>query len=229
MKNLIRCNALLAALALTPSLALGATYTVDTVTELKTRLENASNGDIIRIDGNGGNNGVYTYSGSTYSIYTTDGWTNLAPMFLIRDAANVTIEALNAAKKPILKGKDYTDKYVFYGQKVPGLTIKNIKFTEARKGVVIDRSNNITFENNEIFEIGEEGFHLRDGSDNAIIRNNHIHDTGLVKVDRGEAIYICNDRKMWNPYYQPNPVEENYQQNCDNAHIYNNTIACLTV
>lgn len=211
-------------MALCPALAFSATYTVNTVAELKTRLENANNGDIIKIDGNGGSGGVYTYTGNTYSIYTTDGWTNLAPMFLINNVSNVTIQALDASKKPILQGKSRDDKYVFYGQKVSGITIKNIKFTKARKGVVIDRSDNITFEGNEIYEIGEEGFHLRDGSDNAVIKNNVIRDTGLVKVDRGEAIYICNDRKMWNPYYQPNPVEENYQQNCDNAHIYGNTI-----
>ncbi|MBF7073742.1 hypothetical protein ISG33_10070 [Glaciecola sp. MH2013] len=209
---------------LVSSLSQAATYVVDTVAELRQRLENAQNGDVIKIDGNGGNSGVYTYTGSTYNLFTLDGWINTAPMFLINDVSNVTIEALNPSVKPTLKGKGLNNNYVFYGQEVNGITIRNIKFTNSRKGVIIDRSNNIRFDNNDIFDIGEEAFHLRDGSDNAVISNNRIYNTGLIRANRGEAIYICNDRKKWNIFYQPSPVESDYRQNCDFAHIFGNTV-----
>ncbi len=224
MQNNLLNKATLTLLLALPAHAISATYTVDTVNKLKNRLETAKDGDVIKVDGNGGKAGVYTYNGTTYSIYTTDGHTNVAAMFLLNNAKNVTIEALNPNKKPVLRGKDYTDKYAFYAQKADGLTIRNIRFSHARKGVVIDRTSDLTFEKNTISEVGEEAFHLRDGSDNALIRSNHIHDTGLVKVERGEAIYICNDRKMWNSYYQPAELEENYLQNCDFAHITGNTL-----
>lgn len=201
-----------------------ATYTVDSVSELRQRLENAQNGDVIRVDGNGGNNGVYTYSSSKYNIYSLDGVINISTNYLLRDVSNVTIKALNSSNKPILRGTSYENGYVFYGQNVNGLTLENIEFERGYKGVIVDRSNNVTMDRIKVSEIGQEGVHIRDGSDYFVLRYSEVTNTGLQRADRGEAVYLCNDRKQWNPAYQPSPVEEDKLQNCDFAYIHDNVI-----
>jgi hypothetical protein len=57
----------------------------------------------------------------------------------------------------------------------------------------------ITFENNEIYETGNNALRLNRGStDSFVIRGNHIHHTGLLALSvgttEGEGVYVgCHD------------------------------------
>lgn len=207
---------------ITPSIALADTVTVSNYSELRTALAEATSGRIIKL-----NSGTYAPPNAPTQILTLDGSVNTSPMFFLKDVSNVTIEAAIAtptsAQKPLLKAPSRTDNYVFYGQRVNGLKLKNLRIQNADKGVVIDRSNYVKIEGVEIFNTGTEGLHFRDGSDYAEIWNSSIAHTGMERADRGEGLYFCNDRKMWNSYYQPTPKVEDRLPNCDYAKVHHNT------
>ena len=209
-------------LLLIPGIALCDTVTVSNYTELRAALAGATNGRIIKL-----NAGTYAPPNAPTQFMTLDGSVNTSPMFLLHDVSNVTIQAAatnpTSAQKPLLKAPSRTGNYVFYGQRVDGLTLKNLRIQNADKGVVIDRSNNVTVDGVEIFNTGTEALHFRDGSDYAEVMNSSIAHAGMERADRGEGLYLCNDRKMWNSYYQPTPKEEDRAQNCDHAKIHNNT------
>jgi hypothetical protein len=215
-------NLLAAALFLLPSLAFGDTVTVSNYSELRDALAGATNGRVIKL-----NAGTYAPPDAPTQFMTLDGSVNTSPMFLLHDVSNVTIQAAatnpTSAQKPLLKAPSRTGNYVIYGQRVDGLTLKNLRIQNADKGVVIDRSNNVKVDGVEIFNTGTEGLHFRDGSDYAEVMNSAIAHTGMERADRGEGLYLCNDRKMWNSYYQPTPKEEDRRQNCDHAKIHHNT------
>jgi hypothetical protein len=215
-------NALVATLFFAPSVAFCDTVTVSDYTELRKALAEATAGRIIKL-----NSGVYAPPSAPTQWPTLDGSVTTSPMFLLHDVSNVTIEAAAAnptsAQKPLLKAPSRTNNYVFYGQRVHGLKLKNLRMQNADKGAVIDRSDNVKIEGVEIFNTGTEGLHFRDGSDYAEVWNSSIAHTGMERADRGEGLYLCNDRKMWNSYYQPTPKVEDRMQNCDFAKIHNNT------
>ncbi len=77
------------------------------------------------------------------------------------------------------------------------LVIRGIKFRGGSIGVrLMGTSNNITFEDNEIYEVGANAFAANSGnSDALILRRNHIHDTGLsTEETEGEGMYLgCNN------------------------------------
>jgi hypothetical protein len=73
------------------------------------------------------------------------------------------------------------------------LTIRGIRLKGGSSGVRFIRGHHITFENCEIFETGNNALTMNSGDCDAfIIRNNHIHHTGLSKrgATEGEGMYI---------------------------------------
>ena len=77
------------------------------------------------------------------------------------------------------------------------LVVRGIKFRGGSIGVrLMGTSNNISFEDNEIYEVGANAFASNSGnSDVLILRHNHIHDTGLsTEETEGEGMYLgCNN------------------------------------
>lgn len=78
------------------------------------------------------------------------------------------------------------------------LIIRGIKFQGGDGGVRFNGTNHhITFEDNEIYETGNNAIALNSGnSDSMTIRRNHIHHTGLYNLGstEGEGMYIgCNN------------------------------------
>jgi len=73
------------------------------------------------------------------------------------------------------------------------LTIRGIIFKGGSSGVRFIRGHHITFENCEIFETGNNALTMNSGNCDAfVIRNNHIHHTGLSRrgSTEGEGMYI---------------------------------------
>ena len=115
------------ALLLIPTITLADTVIVNNYAELRTALAEATNGRVIKL-----NAGTYAPPNAPTQFLTLDGSVNTSPMFLLHDVSNVTIEAAAAnptsAQKPLLKAPQRTDNYVFYGQRVNGLTMRNRVF-----------------------------------------------------------------------------------------------------
>ncbi|MFW5434878.1 right-handed parallel beta-helix repeat-containing protein [Paenibacillus apiarius] len=68
--------------------------------------------------------------------------------------------------------------------------IRDLQFTNAQKGIVLDHSNHTLITNVEVYNIGSEGVHFRDGSSYSTIQNSNIHHTGRISPGYGEGVYV---------------------------------------
>eukprot|EP00521_Asterionellopsis_glacialis_P015466 CAMPEP_0195305950 /NCGR_PEP_ID=MMETSP0707-20130614/36953_1 /TAXON_ID=33640 /ORGANISM="Asterionellopsis glacialis, Strain CCMP134" /LENGTH=791 /DNA_ID=CAMNT_0040370159 /DNA_START=175 /DNA_END=2550 /DNA_ORIENTATION=- len=113
--------------------------------------------------------------------------------------SRITIRSENPANRATLKGESTN---IFYVLRILGdyWTVKDLIFTNAQKGIMLDHANNVEVLNCEVYNIGLEAIHVRDGSNNALIEDCFVHDTGVVKPQYGEGIYIGSDKKTWGDY-----------------------------
>jgi hypothetical protein len=204
--------------ALAPLGAIGATYTVSTSAQLTDRLALAVSGDVIVLKA-----GVYQPSKAVANVKTIDNVLTVAPMFYIHHAANVTIKGESRSNKPVLKASGIDKgEYVLYAKYANNLILQDLKIENSEKGIVIDRSNDVTVNYVDIKNIGWEALHIRDGSQKAKITNNTLQSIGLIRNDRGEGVYVGSDKKKWHPD-EHTKGESFYQPNCDGAVIENNS------
>jgi parallel beta-helix repeat protein len=76
-----------------------------------------------------------------------------------------------------------------------GFTIRN-----ALKGLVTDNASHNVLRSLEVHTTGHEGIHLRGGSSDNLVERVWVHDTGQVKADFGEGIYIGSAASNWGAY-----------------------------
>lgn len=146
--------------------------------ELKSALENAEAGDEIILA-----SGEYVYEGSTSKGYMFKSYgegTEQAP---------IIIRSENPEEPAVLMGNSTSSNIVFttFGD---WWEIRDIKFTNAQKGIMIENSNNTKVIGCEIYNIGSEGIHFRDNSSYGLAENCYVHDTGVISPGYGEAIYV---------------------------------------
>ncbi|MDF2699034.1 MAG: hypothetical protein K0Q49_590 [Haloplasmataceae bacterium] len=129
------------------------------------------------------------------------------------EAFPIILESEDPNNPAILKGLDVTNGYTLY---ITGdyWKIKNVKVEHGQKGIMLDNSNNTLIYGCEVYNIGHEAIHLRDGSSNNIIDHNNIHDTGLFYAGYGEGIYVGSDKGKWN----------DFDRNANDNIIKNNTL-----
>jgi len=108
----------------------------------------------------------------------------------------ITVESADVANEAILQGSTTGSNYVLY---ITGdhWNIKNLRITTGKKGIMLDRASNTQITGCEVYNIGEEGVHFRDGSSNGMIESCNIHDTGVVTPDFGEGVYVGSDKLKW--------------------------------
>ncbi len=170
---------------------------VSTAAQLKTALANAQAGDeIVMADG--------VYSGK-FVIAPGENGTALKPI------------TLRGSRNAILDAGDINTGYVLYLQSNYWV-IKGFTITNGLKGLMIDGSLHSVIDGIKVFNIGEEGIHLRKFSSNNTIQNTDISNTGLKTPDYGEGIYIGSAKNNWATYTNGNP------DLCDSNSILNNKI-----
>ena len=146
--------------------------------ELKNALKNAKAGDEIILA-----EGDYVYSGDTpkgYMFTSSADGTEENP---------IIIRSENPEKPAILSGFSTSENYVL---DISGdwWEIKDLKVTNAQKGIILDNSNHTEIINCEVYNIGSEGIHFRDNSSYCLAENCYVHDTGVVSPGYGEAVYV---------------------------------------
>lgn len=146
--------------------------------ELKNALESARAGDEIILAA-----GEYVYSGATpkgYMFTSSADGTEEEP---------IRIHSEDPENLAILSGSSTAENYVL---SVSGdwWEIRDLKITNAQKGIMIDNSNHTKIVNCEVYQIGSEGIHLRDNSSYCLIEDCSVHDTGVVSPGYGEAVYV---------------------------------------
>lgn len=146
--------------------------------ELKNALESAKAGDEIILAA-----GEYVYSGATpkgYMFTSSADGTEEEP---------ICIHSEDPENPAILSGSSTAENYVL---SVSGdwWEIRDLKITNAQKGIMIDNSNHTKIVNCEVYQIGSEGIHLRDNSSYCLIEDCSVYDTGVVSPGYGEAVYV---------------------------------------
>nr|6KFN_A Chain A, alginate lyase [Paenibacillus sp. FPU-7] len=111
----------------------------------------------------------------------------------------ITIRSAGSVNPAVLSGYSTGGGYSLY---VTGdyWNITGLKMTGALKGIMLDHANHVQMDGLEIYDIGDEGVHFRDGSSDNIIRNSHIYNTGLIEAGFGEGIYVGSDKGKWATY-----------------------------
>ncbi|MEL6132964.1 MAG: fibronectin type III domain-containing protein [Bacteroidota bacterium] len=173
------------------------TYNVSNSTDLKNALSSAIAGDVILLAP-----GTYTTAATTASFPTGDGGT-VNRGFFFRGVNNgnssnkITLKSANPANPAVLSGSGTNNSgYVLY---ITGdyWVVEDIKITNGAKGLILDNANHAIIRGVEIFNIGQEGLHVRDGSSHTLIDNINLHDIGTRDDGFGEGIYIGSDNSVW--------------------------------
>jgi len=124
---------------------------------------------------------------------------------------------IHGSRGAILEAALNTRGYGFYLNAnhwvLSGFTIRN-----AAKGVMADEANNNIISGLHIYNIGDEGIHLRRNSSNNIVQYNWIQDTGLRQPDFGEGVYIGSAISNWEALTNGQPDKS------DNNHVISNLI-----
>jgi Right handed beta helix region len=170
-----------------------ATVTVDSSAELMNALASAKPGDRIVLA-----SGI-TFSGQ---FKATASGTASAP---------ITLESADPSNKAVLKGNGTGSGYAL---QITGdyWNIRNVKVTNAQKGIMLDHANHNLLDAVEVYQIGDEGVHFRDGSSYNTLQNSYIHDTGKGQPGFGEGVYVGSDKGKWstiNPASDYNRVVNN--------------------
>ncbi|WP_111977974.1 right-handed parallel beta-helix repeat-containing protein [Algibacillus agarilyticus] len=158
------------------------TLEVNNATQLQNALKNAAPGDEILLLG-GSYLGDKATSGSTKAhFFSSKSGTASNP---------ITVRSKYKSQKQTIKGSSVDSGYLFY---LTGdhWVIKDLKFTKAQKGIMLEGANNNTIDNVELWNIGAEAVHMRYYSSNNILSNCYIHDTGKRTGQEGfgEGVYI---------------------------------------
>lgn len=165
---------------LLPQKTIAASITCSTSACLTTALSNAAPGDVITLAA-----GV-TFSG--VFVASANG-TSANPIILQSDSSN----------KAILEGPGTSANYNLH---MTGdyWIVKNVKITNAKKGIVLDNANYTLIDNVEVYHIGEEAIHYRDGSSFNTLQNSNIYDIGTVNPQFGEGVYVGSDVGKWGSF-----------------------------
>ena len=78
--------------------------------------------------------------------------------------------------------------------------LSGFSVTGGQRGILMEASSRSLIANVRVFHIGQEGIHLRKGSVNNIVKGCEVTDTGFVKPEFGEGIYIGSSESVWAQY-----------------------------
>lgn len=124
---------------------------------------------------------------------------------------------LHGARDAILEGVPNTAGYGIYLNAnywvLSGFSIRN-----SAKGVMADSANNNVISGLHIYNINDEGIHLRRNSSNNVVQYNWIQDTGLRVEEFGEGIYIGSAISNWGSLTDGQPDKS------DNNHVISNLL-----
>jgi parallel beta-helix repeat protein len=149
--------------------------TVSNSTQLKAATVKAVPGSIIRLKPG-------TYTGNLH--LTTNG-TKDKPVWICGSRSAIITGGGTNGKTPVtLESSSYT---VF-----SGMTITN-----GMKGITVKKSHHMTISDNNVYNIGHEGIHLKQNTTDSVVIGNVIKDTGKIETLYGEGIYVGSSKNNW--------------------------------
>lgn len=171
--------------------------TVANSKQLQAAISHAKAGQTILLEA-----GIYTTAHSSAIFKRADGTDDVRDYYFWAKGngsqdKKITLKSKSSTDQAIISGGHWQNKG--YGLFITGKhwVIKNIKVANAAKGIVIDQSEDVLLDNVEVYDIGQEGVHVRDGSSRTIINQLNLHDVGKRNDGFGEGIYIGSDNSVW--------------------------------
>ncbi|OQP60616.1 coagulation factor 5/8 type domain-containing protein [Niastella vici] len=191
---------------LTHTTAVYRTVYVSTASQLTSALANALPGDsIVLADG-------------TYSGHFTMAVSGTAAVPII----------LQGSRNAILDGGDINTGYVLH-LKAAYCTVRGFTVRNGLKGIMTDGTVYNLIDSVRVYNIGEEGIHLRTFSSHNTILRCDISYTGLKTPGYGEGVYMGSAKNNWGTYTGGNPDKSDSNQVLNN-HIGPNVAAeCIDV
>lgn len=125
--------------------------------------------------------------------------------------------AIYGSRRAVVESQDIKNSYGLYLE-ADYWTLFGFSIRRAGKGLVMDHANHNIINGIEIYQIGEEGLHLRNFSSHNLIEKMWIHDIGLDNPQFGEGIYIGSAVSNW-PIYTNNEPDRS-----DNNRIVGNLL-----
>lgn len=151
--------------------------------ELKSALAAAKAGDEIVLA-----EGEYVYSGTTMKGHMFTGEADGI------ETAPIVLRSENSQSPSVISGINIEGNYALT---ITGdwWEIRDLKITNASKGIILDNSNHTKIINCEVYKTGTEAIHIRDNSSYCLVEKCRIHDTGLIVPGYGEGIYVGSSKK----------------------------------
>jgi hypothetical protein len=161
----------------TPASALCAkpTTTVSSAKQLSAALSKAGSGTVIALEDG-------TYDGR---FTLKNGGSSSKPVAVCGGAGAV------------IDGGSTDDGYGFHVDGASYAVLSGFSVRNAQKGVMVDDARSVTVSGLTVSSIGDEGIHIRDGSDDAKVVGNRISGTGRHEAKYGEGIYIGTAESNW--------------------------------
>jgi hypothetical protein len=113
-------------------------------------------------------------------------------------------------RSAILDGGELKSGYTFHLDHANWWRLEGFTVTEGQKGVVTDESDHDLIDGLYVYDIGDEGIHLRDFSSYDTVADNLIRNTGRYESYYGEGIYIGSANKNWCRYSGCKPDGSDY-------------------
>lgn len=162
--------------------SLAAVVNVYNANELQSALKSASAGDEIVLNVGSYIGNKSTSGDSKAHFYSSKSGTASNP---------ITLRSASSSNKQVLSGNNVDSGYLFY---LEGnyWVVKDLKFSTAQKGIMLEGANSNEIDNVEIFNLGAEAVHMRYFSSDNVLSNCYIHDTGkrVGQEGFGEGVYI---------------------------------------
>ncbi len=111
----------------------------------------------------------------------------------------IVMMSADTSNRAKLCGEDIHNDYVLY---ITGnyWKVMDIDITTGRKGIMLDNAYNVEISKVNVYDIGEEGIHIRDGSSYCRVSGCKISNTGRLNPHYGEGIYVGSARSNWDNY-----------------------------
>lgn len=151
------------------------TVTVGTMSELKSAVAAARPGDVIEMEPG-------TYAGR---------------LTLERSGAKSNPIWLCGPREAVIDAGNVSSGRVIHMDDADNWRLVGFTVTNALKGLTISQVSNSVFAGLHVHHIGHEAVHLLSNSTNNIVRDNVIHDTGIVNPMFGEGVYIGTAKTNW--------------------------------
>jgi endoglucanase len=112
----------------------------------------------------------------------------------------ITIISADAEDKAVLAGINTEESGYILWINGSNWNIVNLVLQTGGKGLVLDEASDSVIDGVEVYEVGDEGIHLRSGTSDTVVKNCTVDGTGIEQPGFGEGIYIGSDNGQWDKY-----------------------------